>query len=177
MLILSRDVSNNVKGLTVLGILSMILNALPFFLFGSLKDNYTGILNEHPLALCCCLFPVLAYMCTAFYKAYSSHYPKKTARNELLWMLGITAALLITPYHAQEDFWSGLHVLLGLAAFLNLNRLLFQLFLFHPRARIIYIAGTTLAFLLALSALSISGPSELVYSETICLSLLCANLR
>ncbi|MBR2676002.1 MAG: hypothetical protein IKE28_03705 [Solobacterium sp.] len=177
MLILPRDVSNNVKGLTVWAIFSMVLDALPFFVFGSLKENYTGILNQHPLALCCCLLPVLAYMCTAFYMAYSAHYPKTAARTEVLWMLGITAALMITPYHAQEDFWSGLHVLLGLAAFLNLNRLLFKLFVFHPKAFRIYCAGTVPAFLLALSALSISGPSELVYSETICLALLSANLQ
>lgn len=176
MVILSRDGSKNVKRLTVWGILSMVLDALPFFLSGTLNENYTGILNERPLVLCGCLLPVLAFMCTAFFRAYSLHYPKKTACRETALMLAVTAALMITPYHAKEDFWSGLHVLLGFAAFLNLNRLLYQLFLFHPLARQIWYAGTVLSFLLALSAFSISGPSELVYSETIILSLLCANL-
>lgn len=169
--ILPRQNSKNTTAwLTGAGI-CLVLCALPFLHSDPLIENYTGALNRSPLVTVVCLLPVFVFMVMAFLQVAGRHWPKAILLREVLLMVLLTVTLMCIPYHETEDFWSGLHVLVGFAAFVNLNRLCYQLFLFYSASRRIWIAGMFLSFLLALYSASITGLSEIVCAGTILLSL------
>ena len=172
--ILPRPNSKNTLAWTLGAGICLILCVLPFMHSDPLSENYTGALNRDPLMTTLCLLPVLGFMTMAFLNVAARHWPTNMILREVLIMTAMAVILMCIPYRKTEDFWSGLHVLFGFAAFVNLNRLCYQLFLFYPVSRAIWSGGMFLAFLLALYSASITGLSEIVFAAAILLSLTAA---
>ena len=156
---------------------SLVLCVLPFLHSDPLRENYTGVLNRRPLYTAVCLIPVLVFMTAAFLHTAMRHWPKQIILRETVLMSAMAVLLMCIPYRETEDFWSGFHVLFGFAAFVNLNRLCLNLFLFYPASRTVWIGGMVLSFLTALTALSINGISEIFCAATVIGSLTLACIR
>ncbi|MBO7702833.1 MAG: hypothetical protein J6S26_00195 [Solobacterium sp.] len=162
MQILPQDDSARAHIRTALSVLSCILSALPFYGYDPRLINYTGLFHERPFVTFACLLIPLCVMTYRFELAWRTYLQE--GRKELWFMLGMILVLLVIPYHPEEDFFSGLHVLMGFLVFLNLNRLFFKLYVFHPSAFSFYLGGTVFAFFTALLTFNINGWSELVYA-------------
>ena len=86
-------------------------------------------------------------------------------------MVILTIVLMIVPYGEKENGLTFLHVLLGFASVINLNRLLFQILPFYKTAFQICIAGTFAVFLICITAMSVNGLAEIAYAVTVIASL------
>jgi hypothetical protein len=92
------------------------------------RDNYTGLANRSPA-----LFAAIALLCfggllreLAKDRACAAG-RRNTGGSRCLLETALILAAALMPYPKAENFWSGLHVLLGYSAFVYLNILLWQL--------------------------------------------------
>lgn len=128
------------------------------------RDNYTGLANRSPA-----LFAAIALLCFGgllweLAKIGRRRWPKKYWQKQMLVETALILAAALVPYPKAENFWSGLHVLLGYSAFVYLNILLWQLGWDRPVLRGFYLAALGICLSLCILAMSVTGLAETVYA-------------
>lgn len=141
-----------------------LLSAVPFYGLDPGRYNYTGLLHLRSSLTLACMIPAGLFYTFLFYQAGCRKYPKRDWAEKTLLLFGMTAVVMALPYGEKEDFFSGLHVLFAYGALIVYGWLMTLLLHSNRALFTVFVIGMTLSFFLALSALSVSGYSELAFS-------------
>lgn len=138
--------------------------AFPFIGVG-FDWNYTGLFNAEPVNWAKLIPSTLAliYLGKIFYQLTLQHFPHTLAIHKTVWLWTFVIATILMPYRGKEDFFSGMHVLLGYVTFFYFSYLFYEVTILYPKLRYIYLGGLVLAFAVSVTCLSINGLAEVIY--------------
>ena len=148
----------------LLAVLFFAVSAIPFYGLSPKDYNYTGLLNRRPVITVLCMGSLGLLYTWIFYREGCRIYAKKDWGRKTLLLFAMVVLVMLLPYGEKEDFFSGLHVAFAYGTLVVYGWLMSLLLVQRKPLFTLFLMGMTLCFFLSLSAMSVTGTAELVFS-------------
>ena len=145
-------------------VLFFLVSAVPFYGLSPRAYNYTGLLNERPAITVFCMGPLGLIYTRIFYREGCRLFGKKDWLPKTVLLFALAVLVMLLPYGEKEDFFSGLHVAFAYLTLIVYGWLMSLLLFQRKPLFTLFFMGMTLCFFLSLTALSVTGTAELVFS-------------
>lgn len=134
------------------------------------SDNYTLVLNDHPLFVLPLLFNISCFLYALLVIGKRLHF-KKNWFIQCIVVYVLNLLVMMISYGEETDLSSQIHVFLGYAVFLWMNYLMFILFQYYPRYRTIYYPGILAILFVIMHYGCVNGIAEIIFTCIVSYSL------
>ena len=147
-----------------------VFSVLPMWGRNFAVDNYTLILNDHPVYILPLLFNISWFLHALFVIG-------KRLRFERNWFVQcivvyiLNLLVMMVSYGEETDLSSQIHVFLGYAVFLWMSYLMFTLFQYYPKYRTIYYPGLLAILFVIMHYGCVNGIAEIIFTCIVSYSL------